>query len=94
MAGGQEPIGKNVTTESTEIVAGNHGRQWLVVVNASDTNMWIAVDADAILNKGILLTPGGVLVISRKGDMFSNGPVNGIHGGSGNKLATAQEALE
>lgn len=94
MAKGQTPIGVNVTNGSTEVVPANPARQWVAVVNASDTDMWVAVDADAVLNAGIFLAAkGGVLVVSRNGDMFSNGPINAIHGGSGNKRAGAQEAV-
>ena len=92
MAGGQAPVGVNVTTESTEILAANSNRQWAVVVNDSDAVIYAAVDQDAELNKGIRLNAnGGVLILSKLGDMYSAGSVNGIHGGSGNKKVVAQE---
>ena len=94
MAAGQTPIGANVTNATTEIMPANNARQWAVVVNASDTDMYVALDADAVLNKGILLIArGGSIVLNRKGDIFSNGPINGIHGGSGDKVAVGQEGI-
>jgi len=90
---GQAPDGVNVTTSSTEILAANASRKWAVIVNDSDTTMYLAIGQDAEVNKGIRLNArGGVIVISRTGDIFSTQAVNGIHGGSGNKVATVQEA--
>ncbi len=89
---GQAPVGVNVTVATTPILAANANRKVAVICNDSDTSIYLAIGVAAAANQGIRLNAnGGVLVISRTGDIFSTEAVNGIHTGVGNKVATAQE---
>jgi len=91
---GQAIGAMNVTTASTQIKAANSNRVALIIVNDSDTPLYLAIGQTAVLNQGIRLnTYGGVLILSRNGDVFSTEAVNGIHGGTGNKVATYQEFI-
>lgn len=89
---GQTPVGITVTAASTQILAVNANRKVAIIVNDSDTTMYLAIGVAAQANKGIRLNAnGGTLVISRTGDIFSTEVVNGILAAAGNKTATAQE---
>jgi len=89
---GQTPVGVNVTTSSTEILAANDNRKHAIVVNDSDAAMWLAIGQAAEAHKGIRLNArGGSLVIGKRTDLFSVQAINGIHESVGNKVACAQE---
>lgn len=89
---GQTPVGVSVTAASTQILAANANRKVAIVCNDSDTTMYLAIGQAAEANKGIRLNAnGGVLVLSRTGDIFSTEAVNGILAAAGNKVAVAQE---
>ncbi len=89
---GQATGGTNVTTTSGTIVAANTSRRGLVIVNDSDTAMWVAIGQTAVVNQGIRLNAkGGTLVLSRHGTLFSTELVAGIHAATGNKVAAYQE---
>lgn len=89
---GQTPVGVNVTTSSTQILAVNTSRKSTIICNDSDTTMWLAIGQTAVAHQGIRLNAnGGVLVISINGDIYSTEAVNGIHVGVGNKVCSAQE---
>lgn len=89
---GQTPVGVTVTAASTLILAANANRKAAVITNDSDTTIYVAIGVAAQANKGIRLNAnGGVLVISRTGDIYSTEAVYGILAAAGNKIATAQE---
>ncbi len=89
---GQTPVGVNVTTSSTQILAANADRKVAIIVNNSDEVVWLAIGKTAVVNKGIRLNArGGSFILSKYGPVFSTEAINGIHAGTGNKVATAQE---
>jgi len=89
---GQAPVGVTVTAASTQILAVNASRKAAIIVNDSDTAMYLAIGQTAVANTGIRLNAnGGTLTISRTGDIYSTEAVNGILAAAGNKTATAQE---
>jgi len=89
---GQTPVGVTVTAASTQILAANANRKVAVICNDSDTTIYLAIGVAAQANKGIRLNAnGGVVVISRTGDIFSTEAIYGILAVAGNKTATAQE---
>jgi len=91
-AAGQPPVGVNVTTTSTQVLAVNASRKVAIICNDSDTTLWLAIGQTAVANQGIRLNAkGGILVISRTGDIYSTEAVNAIHDSTGNKVAAAQE---
>lgn len=89
---GQAIVGVNVTDSSTAVLAANTNRQVAIIVNDSDTTVYAAIGQTAVANQGIRLNAnGGVLNISKWGDLFSTQAVNAIHASTGNKVVVAQE---
>lgn len=89
---GQAPVGVNVTTASTQVLAANANRKVAIITNDSDTAMWYAIGQAAVAHGSPRINPnGGILIISRTGEIFSTEAINLIHASSGNKVATAQE---
>ena len=88
------PADKDVGASTTEILAENADRKVAVVVNDSDTTVYLAVGADAEVNKGIRLNAnGGSAQFGGPGGLpLTTQAINGIHGGAGTKVVTAQEA--
>ncbi|GAI89030.1 unnamed protein product, partial [marine sediment metagenome] len=81
-----------VTATSTQVLAVNASRKVAIITNDSDTTMWLAIGQTAVTHQGERLNAnGGVLVISRTGDIYSTEAVNAIHASSGNKVCCAQE---
>ena len=81
----------NVGVESGMILAANGNRKAAIVVNDSDETIYVALGYAAVVGRGIRLNAaGGSLVIA--GGIYTNQAINGIHGGSGNKRVTVQEA--
>lgn len=82
--------GVNITTNSTTIVAANSYRRYLIIVNDSDTVIYLAFGAAAVVNSGVRLNAnGGAYEMNWLGVYL--GAVNGIHGGTGNKRVTVVE---
>jgi hypothetical protein len=76
----------SITTTSSEALAAETGRRYLLLVNGSDTVIYCNVGAAAVLNEGIMLTPKGGYYSMTVGDgNIDTDAVNAIHGGSGNK---------
>ena len=88
------PANKDVATSTTEILAVNENRKVAVVVNDSDTAVYIAVGAAAVVNKGIRLNAnGGSVQFGGPGGLpLTTQAINGIHGGAATKTVTVQEA--
>lgn len=75
-----------VADESTEILAKNTNRLYALIVNDSDETIYLAIGADAVLNKGIRLNANGGSYEIDSVNLF-NGVVNGIST-SGSKNVT------
>ncbi len=88
----------NVGTSSTEVLAANSKRLHAVITNMSDTVIYISEGAAAEASKGIPLAPadtytsgvGGRYATGENSVLF-RGPINAIHGGSGNKAVAVKE---
>lgn len=81
-----------VATSSTAVIAANAQRQYLLLINDSDTVIYLKLGAAAAANKGIRLNAnGGSLEMS--GLMGNNyqGAINGIHAGTGTKNLLVSE---
>ncbi len=87
------PTNAAVATTSTAVAAANASRKGLVVVNDSDTVVYLAVNTAALLNKGIRLNAqGGAVQFGGPGGLpLTTEAVNGIHGGTGTRTVTVQE---
>jgi len=88
-----KPVAKDIGINSTEIAAAKHNRNYLAIVNDSDTTIYIAIGATAVVGRGIRLNANGGSFEMTK-DNLSYQIVNGIHGNSGTKQVTVQEAVE
>lgn len=82
--------GVNVTTASTAILAANSDRLYAIIVNASDTLIYLGIGAAAVAGKGIYLKANGGSYEINWTNLYT-GAIYGIHGGSGNKVVTVVE---
>ncbi len=87
---------KNVAAASTAILASNPSRISALIVNYSDTLIWLALGATAAVGEGIPLAPrtdasnpGGSYEITEANRY--TGVISAIHGGSGNKVVVGVE---
>jgi len=75
----------DVGTSSTLIVSAHASTKYVLIVNNSDTVIYIRLGGAAALNQGIRLNPnGGAYEISSTINKYA-GAIYGIHGGSGSK---------
>lgn len=85
-------IAADVATASTAILAANPNRLYLLLVNDSDTPIYISLGGTAVVDQGIRLNQlGGALEMSQKEGNLYRGLVNAIHGGTGTKRLLAIE---
>lgn len=90
----QEPIiqvptdgAVNVGTSSTLVEAADEGRDYLLLVNDSDTTIYLARGAAAVAHSGIRLSaPGGSYEMSRALGNLYRGAIYAIHAGTGDKV--------
>jgi len=79
--------GVDIGTTSTVILDANTSRYYFAIINDSDTDIYLALGADAVAHQGIRLNAhgGSFELVSR--DMYRFA-INGIHAGSGTKRVT------
>ncbi len=89
------PASVSVGTSTTVVLAENGARTYLLLVNDSDTTIYLAVGAPAVVNKGIRVNAnGGAFEMIRDvGGNFSHQAVNAISSAAGKNL-TIQEATQ
>ena len=87
------PANATAGLASTEAVAENGSRTYLLIVNDSDTVVYLAIGATAVVGKGIRRNAnGGSFEMLRDvGGNFSHQVVNAISSAAG-KILTIQEA--
>jgi hypothetical protein len=83
--------GVDVGTSSTEVRAANTERRYLLLVNDSDTEIYVALGTDAVLNEGIRLNSAGGWYEMLEGQNLYTGVVNAIASAATKRL-TFQEA--
>lgn len=86
------PAKVSVGSGTTEVAAANDGRRYLAIVNDDDEPVYLAIGADAVMNKGIRLNASGG-VFEMTGLNLSLKAVNAICS-SGSKNVTVQEATQ
>lgn len=89
------PVGftHNATTSTTEVVAFNADRIYLLIQNLDDAAVYLGFGEDAVLNTGIRLNAnGGSYEMSRDLGNLTTSAVNVIHGSSGNKVICGAES--
>ena len=82
-----------VTTNTGQAIAANGTREFLLIVNISDTRVDCKVGVAAVAGEGIPLYPnGGSYEMSPGFSNLDTRAVNCIHAGAGNKTILLQEA--
>lgn len=66
---------------NTVVIAANANRRYLLIVNDSDTLIYLALGGAAAVNTGIPLVPNQLGIIELYGDTLYRGAVNANHGG-------------
>ncbi len=80
-------------TTTAAVVAANATRSYLLVINDSDTVIYLGLGVAAVANQGIRLNAnGGSYEMSAQYGNLYRGAVNSIHGGSGDKTLLVTEA--
>lgn len=85
----------SVATTSTTALAANSSRRWALLVNDSDTVIYLAIGAAALKNSGIRLNAnGGSYEMSLALGNLNTGAIYAIHAGtSGTKTLLANEGV-
>ncbi len=79
-----------VAVTSTEIIPPNKNRTMALLINDSDTPIYLALGIDAVLNRGIRLNALGGAFEINKTNLFK-GRILAIHGGAATKVLLALE---
>jgi len=83
-----------VTTASGIALAANANRLYALLINDSDTVIYINLGATAVANQGIRLNAGGgSYEMSKKLGNLYTGVINAIHGGTGDKTLLVTEGV-
>jgi hypothetical protein len=83
-----------VTTTSQQALAANPDRKYAMLINDSDTVIYIKIGAPAVVGEGIRLNPnGGSYEMSSAIGNLHTGAINAIHGGTGNKNLLVLEGV-
>jgi len=84
----------NVTTTTGAVLASNANRLYALLVNDSDTVIYIKLGAAAVANQGIRLNAdGGSYEMSAMLGNLYTGAINGIHAGTDNKVILLTEGV-
>lgn len=84
----------NVTTTSSTALAANANRKTALLVNDSDTVIYLKLGATAVANQGIRLNAsGGSYEMSAALGNLYLGAINAIHGSTGTKVLLVTEGV-
>jgi len=84
----------DVTTTSQTAVAASDGRKWLLLINDSDTDIYINMGGTAVANTGIRLNAnGGSLELNPVLGSRYQGAITAIHSGTGDKVLLITEGV-
>ncbi|MHB1132995.1 MAG: hypothetical protein ACYC4L_11460 [Chloroflexota bacterium] len=88
------PTPVDVATGSTAALAANTNRLYALFVNDSDTPIYLALGAAAVVDEGIRLNQlGGAYEMTKKEGNLYSGAVNAIHGSTGVKRLLCLEGV-
>lgn len=87
----------NVGTTAT-LVQGSVEREWVILQNLSDTDIYLSLDGSSDVTgaagakPGVRLSANGGMLSGGEGEfnIFYNNPIYAIHEGTGNKVLTLQ----
>lgn len=80
----------NVAAASTLVLADNPQRKYALIINTSNTDVWLRLGSAAALNQGIFVARNGFAYEISANNLWT-GEIYGIHGGSGLKLLSVLE---
>jgi len=84
----------NVTITSGAVLAANTSRLYALLVNDSDTTIYLKIGVAAVANQGIRVNAnGGSYEMSKKQGNLHTGAINGIHAGTSNKVLLITEGV-
>ena len=84
----------NVTSTTGEVLAANTSRLYALLINDSDTVIYLKISATAVANQGIRLNAnGGSYEMSKKLGNLNTGAISGIHASTGNKVILVLEGV-
>ncbi len=83
----------NSSTASGAVLAANTARRYALIVNDSDTNIYLKVGSAAVANQGIRLNANGGSYEMIAGINLMTGAINSIHAGTGNKVLLVTEGV-
>ena len=84
----------NVTTASTEVIAANAARKYLLIQSNTNETIFLKFGAAAVANEGLLmLGRGSVIELSPAQGNLYRGAVNAIHAGTGNQAVLVTEGV-
>jgi len=84
----------NATTSDAQVLAANANRKYLLVINDSDTVIYLMVGGTAVANQGIRLNAnGGNFEMSLAMGNLSTAAIRAIHAGTGNKALLFTEGV-
>ena len=84
----------NVTTASTEVVAANAARKYLLIQSNTNETIFLKFGAAAVANEGLLmLGRGSVIELSAAQGNLYRGAVNAIHAGVGDQAVLVTEGV-
>ena len=75
---------------SSAMLAANVNRKWALLINDSDTPIYMKVNAAAVLNEGILINPGGSFEMSAANRNLSTAAINGIASAAGKNVCVTE----
>jgi len=82
-----------ITTASGTALAANANRKYALLVNNSDTVMYIKIGVAAVANQGIRLNANGGSYEMLIGQNLDIRAINAVHAGSGNKVLLVSEGV-
>lgn len=83
-----------ITTTSSEALAVSSNRKYALLINDSDTPIYLNVGATAVANQGIRLNAnGGAFELGPQFGNLAQLAINAIHAGTGNKTLLVTSAV-
>lgn len=83
----------SVTTTSGQVLASNINRKYALLINDSDTTIYLKIGANAVANQGIRLNANGGYYEMLLGQNLATGAINAIHAGVGSKTILVTEGV-
>ncbi|MGD6898602.1 hypothetical protein [Bacillus infantis] len=91
-----EPVHIAFSAESSSkrLVGRNQARRYLMIVNDSDTAIYLSLGKSAALNSGIRVNAqGGSYELTEQAGNLYKGEIHVIHGGTGSKTVLVTEGF-